>query len=80
VNDGRWGEVKAILAEVLETSAAERPAILDRLCGNQRELRQAVESMLEGEARAAAANLSVEFILILLIQTRRRAPRGQPAF
>lgn len=35
------------------TGAAQRPAILDRRCGKQRELRQAFESMLEGEARAA---------------------------
>jgi hypothetical protein len=37
--------------EVLEASAAERPAILNRVCGNQRELPQAVESMAESEAR-----------------------------
>ena len=49
---GRWGEVKAVLASVLETGAGERPAMLDRLCGSDAELRAAVEQLLAVEARA----------------------------
>ena len=48
----RWGEVKAVLAGVLEADPTERPATLDRLCGQDLELRSAVESLLALEARA----------------------------
>ncbi|MBS1857919.1 MAG: serine/threonine protein kinase [Acidobacteria bacterium] len=49
---GRWGEVKAILAEVLEASGAERAAVLDRLCGGDSDLRGRVESLLALETAA----------------------------
>jgi hypothetical protein len=52
MNDERWSEVKAILAEVLESSAPERLSVLDRLCGHDADLRKAVESLLEVETRA----------------------------
>ena len=48
----RWGEVKAILAEVLEAPPAERAAVLDRLTGSDSTLRAGVESLLALEARA----------------------------
>lgn len=54
MNDGRWSEVKTILAEVLECSVAERSAALNRLCGGDAELRQSVESLLKLETRADA--------------------------
>jgi non-specific serine/threonine protein kinase/serine/threonine-protein kinase len=54
MNDNRWSEVKAVLAEILEGSATERPSALDRLCGDDAELRKAVESLLEVETRANA--------------------------
>jgi tetratricopeptide (TPR) repeat protein len=48
----RWGEVKAILAEVLDTPPAERGPLLERLCGSDAELRASVESLLALEAQA----------------------------
>jgi len=48
----RWGEVKAVLAAVLEAAPAERPRLLEKLCGSDREMRASVESLLAVEARA----------------------------
>jgi serine/threonine protein kinase len=47
-----WAEIKSVLADVLDTAPAERPAALDRLCRDDRELRRAVESLLALETRA----------------------------
>jgi eukaryotic-like serine/threonine-protein kinase len=49
---GRWGEVKAVLSGVLDADASERPALLDRLCGGDTELRTTVESLLAMESKA----------------------------
>jgi serine/threonine protein kinase len=48
----RWGEVKAVLAAVLEAPAAERAALIEKLCGSDGEMRASVESLLALEARA----------------------------
>ena len=42
----RWGEIKAVLAGVLETDPKERTATLDRLCRDDAELRREVEALL----------------------------------
>ena len=47
-----WSEIKAVLADVLEAEPAARPSVLDRLCGDDTGLRQAVESLLALETRA----------------------------
>jgi tetratricopeptide (TPR) repeat protein len=49
----RWGEVKAVLAGLMETDPNERPALLDRLCHGDTDLRTTVESLLALETRAA---------------------------
>jgi tetratricopeptide (TPR) repeat protein/predicted Ser/Thr protein kinase len=49
---GRWSEVKAVLSGVLDADAGERPALLDRLCGPDAELRTTVESLLAMESKA----------------------------
>jgi len=49
---GRWGEVKSVLATLLDAPAPDRPALLDRLCGDDTELRRSVESLLALEADA----------------------------
>ena len=49
----RWGEVKSILAAVLEAPPAERTALLDRLCGHDADLRASVDSLVALEAQAA---------------------------
>jgi non-specific serine/threonine protein kinase/serine/threonine-protein kinase len=48
----RWGEIKAVLAGVLETDPHERPATLDRLCHDDAELRREVEALLLYEQKA----------------------------
>ncbi|HUA82215.1 MAG TPA: protein kinase [Bryobacteraceae bacterium] len=50
----RWGEIKSILAEVLEQQPAHREAALDRLCGEDSDLRGEVESLLAFEQQAGA--------------------------
>lgn len=51
----RWGEIKTVLAGILETDPGERSATLDRLCGEDAELRREVEALLEFERQADAA-------------------------
>jgi len=48
----RWGEIKAVLAGVLETDPGERSATLDRLCHDDAELRREVEALLVYEEKA----------------------------
>jgi serine/threonine protein kinase/tetratricopeptide (TPR) repeat protein len=50
----RWGAIKAVLAGVLETDPAERPATLQRLCQDDAEMRREVEALLAFEDRADA--------------------------
>jgi len=54
MNAARWGEVKAILATLLETAPSQRAAEMDRLCGSDPELRGSVESLLAMEEKAGA--------------------------
>jgi serine/threonine protein kinase/tetratricopeptide (TPR) repeat protein len=49
----RWGEVKFVLAAILETRAEDRPALLEQLCGSDADLRAAVEQLLSLESRTA---------------------------
>jgi len=48
----RWGEVKAVLAAVLDAPPSERPELLETLCGSNGEMRARVESLLALETRA----------------------------
>jgi non-specific serine/threonine protein kinase/serine/threonine-protein kinase len=48
----RWGEIKSVLAGVLETDPQERTATLDRLCHEDAELRREVEALLAYEEKA----------------------------
>jgi eukaryotic-like serine/threonine-protein kinase len=50
----RWGEVKTILASLLETDPSQRAEAMDRLCGSDSELRSSVESLLAMEQKAGA--------------------------
>ncbi|MGO9232014.1 MAG: protein kinase domain-containing protein [Bryobacteraceae bacterium] len=50
----RWGEVKTILASLLETDPSQRAAEMERLCGSDSELRGSVESLLAMEEKAGA--------------------------
>ena len=51
---GRWGEIKAVLAGVLETDPKDRAATLDRLCAGDDGLRREVEVLLAYEEKADA--------------------------
>jgi len=50
----RWGEIKAVLAGVLETDPTDRTATLNRLCHDDAELRREVEALLVYEDKADA--------------------------
>lgn len=52
VTSARWQQVKAVLAQALELPASERPALLDRSCSGDSELRSEIESLLEADNRA----------------------------
>jgi eukaryotic-like serine/threonine-protein kinase len=49
----RWKEVRALLEQALEREPAERAACLDQACGQDTELRQELESLLQADARAS---------------------------
>ncbi|SPE26020.1 Serine/threonine protein kinase with TPR repeats [Candidatus Sulfopaludibacter sp. SbA3] len=49
----RWGQIKGVLADVMETDPSERSAALDRLCSGDADLRGEVEALLALEAQAA---------------------------
>lgn len=46
MTDPLWPRIRKILEEALELGAPERPAFLDRACGNDAELRARVEELL----------------------------------
>jgi serine/threonine protein kinase len=50
----RWGEIKSVLATVLDTEPGDRNETLSRLCGSDADLRREVESLLALEKRADA--------------------------
>jgi serine/threonine protein kinase len=55
----RWSEVKSVLSGVLDADPTERPAMLDRLCGTDAELRTTVESLLAMESKADRLDTAV---------------------
>jgi eukaryotic-like serine/threonine-protein kinase len=71
----RWRDVKPILAEVLEAGDAERPALLERLCGSDAELRRSVEQLLALEAAASEA-LNSAVAPGLALRAEARAPES----
>src|SRR5262249_54927089 len=48
----QWGEVKSVLAAVLDAPPEERASLLETLCGSNSEIRAQVESLLALETRA----------------------------
>jgi len=51
VTPERWRQIKEVLAEALEREPAERPRFVADVCGSDAELRGAVESLIQAEAR-----------------------------
>jgi serine/threonine protein kinase len=56
---GRWSEVKSVLSGVLDADPTQRPALLDRLCEGDSELRTTVESLLAMESQAGKLDTAV---------------------
>lgn len=52
VDPGRWKSIKAILDEVFDLDDDARAAALDRLCGEDEEVRRGVESLLDADREA----------------------------
>ncbi|MBZ5600777.1 MAG: serine/threonine-protein kinase [Acidobacteriia bacterium] len=50
----RWGEIKSVLAQVLDSDPGGRASTLEKLCGADSDLRREVESLLALEAKADA--------------------------
>ena len=42
----RWEQIKKLFQEAIERKPEDRPAFLDKACGEDRRLRQKVEAML----------------------------------
>lgn len=74
----RWGEIKSILASVLEAEQAQRDGVLKDLCGGDDELRREVESLLALEARADAVLDSVAAPGALLRADVTASPAAPP--
>ena len=53
-SNDRWAQTDALFDAALDLSPEERPAFLDRACGEDRELRAAVDSLLEASADTEA--------------------------
>src|SRR5688572_11051757 len=53
MDPARWNRVKAVFQETFEREAHERPAVLDAACGDDAELREAVEQLLRAHAKEA---------------------------
>lgn len=47
-----WQRVQEVLQDALALDRADRPAFLDRACGDDREVRLEVESLLEADTEA----------------------------
>ncbi len=52
MSDARWERIKATFEAAMAAPAADRPAILDRECGGDAELRREVESLLDARTQA----------------------------
>ncbi len=69
----RWGEIKSVLASVLETDPENRPTALDCLCRGDAELRREVESLLAFEADADEV-LHTAMVPGIALRTAAKAP------
>jgi len=74
----RWGEIKGVLASVLEAEPAQRDGVLKGLCSGDDELRREVESLLALEARADAVLDSVAVPGALLRADVMASPAAPP--
>jgi serine/threonine protein kinase/Flp pilus assembly protein TadD len=52
LNRGQWQQVQAVFQQVLDLTAAERGAFLDRACAGDPDLRREVEALLDADREA----------------------------
>jgi len=71
---GRWSEVKAVLSGVLEADATERPALLDRLCGDDADLRTTVERLLAMESKIGSGGDWLDTAVVPGVSLRAEGP------
>ena len=76
----RWRSIEAALDAALQVRTGERPALLDRLCAGDPELRREVESLLAAHAKAEGfLSTSAESFAAPFIQAAAaREPRDRP--
>jgi eukaryotic-like serine/threonine-protein kinase len=72
----RWGAIEAALEAALQTRSEERPALLERLCGHDPELRREVESLLAAHAEAEGflATSAESFAAPIVVAAAAREP------
>jgi serine/threonine protein kinase/tetratricopeptide (TPR) repeat protein len=51
ISRARWQQIQSIFDEVIDVGPAEREARLEKSCGNDRELRRSVESLLKSDQK-----------------------------
>jgi tetratricopeptide (TPR) repeat protein/predicted Ser/Thr protein kinase len=66
MNAERWAQIKTVLSDALQAEGAQRLAVLDRLCGQDDDLKRNVQSLLAQESRASEAFDSIAAPGILL--------------
>jgi eukaryotic-like serine/threonine-protein kinase len=76
----RWQAIEAVLAAALQARPEDCPALLDRLCGDDAELRREVESLLAAHAAAEGfLDTSAEtFAAPIVVAAAAREPTDRP--
>src|SRR5688572_21262705 len=67
--DASWNRIKALFQAVIERAPNERDAFLEKACGDDRDLRQEVESLLT--AHAAAGTFAERSAMEVLAESSR---------
>lgn len=72
----RWDDVERIFEIVVKRPEGERPALLDAQCGQDRELRKQVETLLRADRSAGRfLESTIALAAALTADLRRRSPR-----
>jgi tetratricopeptide (TPR) repeat protein len=76
----RWRAVEAALDAALQARPEERPALLERLCGDDADLRREVESLLAAHADAEGflATSAESFAAPIVVAAAAREPNDRP--
>jgi len=76
----RWSRIEAALEAALQVPPEERPALLDRLCQDDEEVRREVESLLAAHAESEGflATSAESFAAPIMAATAAREPADRP--